>query len=897
LPECVTDILGRMSSKKFEKVQGLDLNTLPKSLEFPEVEKRWLDTWEKQKTYSFNEESNAPVFAIDTPPPTVSGSLHVGHIFSYTQTDILARYQRMLGKNVFYPMGWDDNGLPTERRVQNFFHIRCEANQPYEKGLDLPPILSVMTDKEIQEKKVPQRNLSRKNFIEHCHKLTVEDEKLFKKLWSHIGLSVDWNLEYATIDDHSRKIAQLSFLDLFEKKEMYQVEAPTIWDTDFQTAVAQAELEDRELPGAFHDIKFEVEGGGEFVIATTRPELLAACVGITAHPDDERFKGLFGKFAITPLFGVRVPIFPSEIVNPEKGTGILMVCTFGDQTDVIWWREQKLPMRQIIGRDGRLQMIEFGKENFPSTQVALANENYAKIVGKNTKQAQKLTVEMLQAAGVLVNPPKPIQHAVKFYEKGDRPVEILTTRQWFVKLVDKKEKMIEFGSKIKWHPEYMEARFKNWTENLSIDWCVSRQRFFGVSIPVWYPLDAHGRIVHDQPIVPKREQLPIDPMSDVPVGFTESQRNQPNGFVGESDVFDTWFTSSLTPQLGSHWELNPKRHNKIFPMDVRPQSHEIIRTWAFYTIAKAMLHEQKIPWKHIVISGWVLDPDRKKMSKSKGNVVTPSQFLDEFGADSVRYWSGLARYGVDTAFDPTIMKIGRRLAMKIFNAGKFVLSNSADEGAITEPLDLAFLTKLKKQAEEAAKSFENYEPAQALMETEKFFWSHFTDSYLELVKSRTWGEKTSEQDRKVKASAVHALRLGLKTFLKLFAPFLPFTTEEVWHMAFAAESKSNSIHLMKYPSAADFEGVPAGDPEVFDAAMAAQSAINQQKTLSKVSIARGITLIRVKANGDSIKALTPALQDVCGATKIEKFESVSDSSLEKNVFQVEHIEYGPDLKA
>jgi len=897
------------SHKKFEKVQGLDLTTLPKGLEFAEIEKRLHETWEKEKIYAYDEQSTAPVYAIDTPPPTVSGSLHVGHIFSYTQTDVIARYQRMQGKNVFYPMGWDDNGLPTERRVQNFFHIRCDANLPYEPGLNLPPILSVMTDKQIQEKKLPQRDLSRKNFIEHCMRLTVEDEKLFKKLWSHIGLSVDWNLEYATIDNRSRSIAQLSFLDLYEKKEMYQVEAPTIWDTDFQTAVAQAELEDREIAGAFHDIQFVVEGslGGEagqigeassFTIATTRPELLAACVGVTFHPDDERYRHLKGKNAITPLYGVKVPIFASEMVQPDKGTGILMVCTFGDQTDVQWWREQKLPLRQIIGRDGRLQKIEYGTESFPSTDPALANENYAKIAGRNVKQAQKLTVEMLQAAGVLVNPPKPIQHAVKFYEKGDRPVEILTTRQWFVKLVDKKDKLIEYGAKVKWHPEFMYARYKNWTENLSIDWCVSRQRFFGVSIPVWYPLDGNGRIQHENPILPSREQLmknAIDPMSDVPSGYTESQRNQPNGFAGEPDVFDTWFTSSLTPQLGSHWVLDPNRHKKLFPMDLRPQAHEIIRTWAFYTIAKAMLHEQTIPWKNIAISGWILDPDRKKMSKSKGNVVTPSQYLDEFGADAVRYWASLARFGVDTAFDPNVIKIGRRLAMKLFNAGKFVLSNSAEAGEVTEALDLAFLAKLKKIAEDSVKAFESYEPAQALMETEKFFWSHFTDSYLELVKTRTWGEKTSEQEQKVKASAVHALRLGLKTFLKLFAPFLPYTTDEVWHMAFTAES--SSVHRAKFPSVSDFEGIPAGDPAVFDAAMAAQGAINQQKTLSKVSIARAITQLKLKANPDSIKALTPALLDVCGASKVEKIETVSDSTLEKNVFVVEHIEYGPDLKA
>ena len=887
------------AGKTFKKVEGLDLNTLPKGLEFPQVEAALQARWETEGTYRFEEKGSRPVFAVDTPPPTVSGSLHVGHIFSYTQTDILARYQRMKGKNVFYPMGWDDNGLPTERRVQNFFHIRCEANEPYVPGLDLPPVLSTMTEKELEAKKLPQRNLSRKNFIEHCHKLTKEDEKLFRKLWSHIGLSVDWNLEYATIDDHSRKIAQLSFLDLHQKNEMYQVEAPTLWDTDFQTAVAQAELEDREIPGAFHDVEFEVEGGGSFVIATTRPELLPACVGIATHPSDERYRKWVGKHAVSPLFKVRVPVFTSELVNPEKGTGILMVCTFGDQTDVQWWREQKLPLRQIIGRDGRLQPVSFGSadspSHFPSLDPAAANENYSKIQGKTVKQAQKLVVELLQASGALKNPPKPIQHAVKFYEKGDRPVEILTTRQWFVKLVDKKEKLIEFGSKVEWHPSFMYSRFKNWTENLGIDWCVSRQRFFGVSIPVWYRLDEKGAVDYSTPLIAAKEQLPVDPMTDVPHGFTGEQRGKPGGFIGESDVFDTWFTSSLTPQLGSHWELNPGRHRSLFPMDVRPQSHEIIRTWAFYTIAKAMLHESKIPWKHILISGWVLDPDRKKMSKSKGNVVTPSQFIDEYGADAVRYWAGLARYGVDTAFDPGIMKIGRRLAMKLFNAGKFVLSQGAIEGEVTEALDLAFLEKLKAKVEEAGRAFETYEPAQALMETEKFFWTHFTDSYLELVKGRVWGEKTAPEELRQKASAVHALRFGLKTLLKLFAPFLPYTAEEVWSYGFREESPT--IHHAMFPCAADFAGFRQGNPATFDAAMAAQGAINQQKTISKVSIARPVTVVELLANPASIEALIPAQKDVMAASKVEKIEWTRDASLAANEFKVGRIEYGPDPKA
>ncbi len=881
---------------KFNAVTGKDLQTLPKTLEFAEMEARLSAQWAKEKLYEFDENSPKEVFAIDTPPPTVSGSLHVGHIFSYTQTDIQARYQRMKGKNVFYPMGWDDNGLPTERRVQNYFHIRCEATAPYEPELNLPPILSVMSDKELQEKKIPQKNLSRKNFIEHCHKLTVEDEKVFKQIMTRMGWSVDWRMEYATIDDHSRKIAQLSFLDLHQKQELYQVEAPTLWDTDFQTAVAQAELEDREIPGAFHDIRFEVEGGGSFVIATTRPELLAACVGITAHPDDVRYQKWIGKYAVSPIFGVRVPIFASELVNPEKGTGILMVCTFGDQTDVLWWREQKLPLRQIVGRDGRMQAIVFDATgSFPSIQPDAANQAYAALQGKTIKQAQKIMVEQLLAAAVLVNPPKPISHAVKFYEKGDRPVEILTTRQWFVRLLDKKEKLIEYGKKIKWHPEFMEARYRNWTENLGIDWCISRQRFFGVSIPVWYRIDAQGRIQHDQPIVAGKELLPVDPMSDVPPGYVESQRGKPNGFIGESDVFDTWFTSSLTPQLASHWELNPARHKKLFPMTMRPQAHEIIRTWAFYTIAKSYLHEVSIPWKNIAISGWVLDPDRKKMSKSKGNVVTPAQFIEEQGADAVRYWTGLARYGVDTAFDPNIMKIGRRLVTKIFNASKFVLQNSAAAGEITEPLDLAFLAKLKHLAVQADRHFEQFESAQALQETEKFFWSHFTDSYLELVKGRTWtapGAGLTSEQEKAKSSAVFATRFALKEFLKLFAPFVPYTTDEVWRWAFQEEAVS--VHSTAFPTAADFEGIPDGNPEAFDVAMAVQAAINQQKTLAKVSIARPIVKLKIKAHPESLKWFELVQKDVFAATKTEKADCNANESLERLQVEVSDVEYGPD---
>ena len=863
-------------------------DSFPKSLDFKELELRIGTRWMNEKTFLYQENSTAPSFAIDTPPPTVSGSLHVGHIFSYTQTDIVARYHRMKGENVFYPLGWDDNGLPTERLVQNYFHIRCEASIPYEAGLQLPPILETMPEKELAEKKIPQRNLSRKNFIEHCHRLTVEDEKRFKELFSRVGLSVDWSLEYSTIDDRSRRLAQLSFLDLFEKKLLNQVEAPTLWDTDFQTAVAQAELEDRELPGAFHEIEFRVDGvsadaGGSFVIATTRPELLAACVGVATHPADERYRHLIGKQAVCPIFGLKVPIFGSDVVQKDKGTGILMVCTFGDQTDVQWWREQKLALRPVIGRDGRMAPIGFEK----SVDQAAAETAYALIQGKTVKQAQKIMVEELQKQGFLKSAPKPITHAVKFYEKGDRPVEILTTRQWFVKLVDKKDQLIDMGEKIKWHPEFMKSRFKNWTENLSIDWCISRQRFFGVSIPVWYPILQSGVIDYEHPIVPTREMLPIDPVFHCPPGFTESQRGKPGGFLGEVDVFDTWFTSSITPQLGTHWDMNPARHEKLFPMSIRPQSHEIIRTWAFYTIAKAMLHENKIPWKDILISGWILDPDRKKMSKSKGNVVTPMQFIEEHGADAVRYWSGLARYGVDTAFDPGVMKIGRRLVTKIFNASKFVLSNSLnikpDLSRVTNPLDLAFLQKLQAVAMQAKQQFEAYEPAGALQEAERFFWSHFTDTYIELAKGRA---QAGEE------SATQALHFGLNVLLRLFAPFLPYITEEVWSWAYQAKSKS--IHLARYPDVSDFSQCGAGKPLLFDTAVSALTAINGQKTLDKVSIARPVVQVTLKARAATFALLEEVARDVWAATKTQKMIPEMNETLEEGVIQVVTIEYGPE---
>ncbi|MCZ6623677.1 MAG: valine--tRNA ligase [Deltaproteobacteria bacterium] len=869
-------------------IKSIDAAKLPKHFDSKEAEERWDRRWETLGIYHYDaKRARDETFIVDTPPPTVSGSLHVGHVFSYTHTDVIVRYQRMRGKNIFYPMGWDDNGLPTERRVQNYYHVRCEPNVSYNPDLALDPATA-------RRRREPPLKVSRPNFIELCHVLTREDEKAFMRLWRRIGLSVAWSEQYATIDDQCRRLAQLSFIDLFEKNQVYSVEAPTMWDVDFHTAVAQAETEDRQVDSAFHNLKFGVEGSDRsFVISTTRPELLAACVGITAHPGDDRYKDLFGKNAVTPLFRVPVPIYPSELADPEKGTGILMVCTFGDATDVLWWREHKLRLRQIVGRDGRLIPVTFGAVGRESLDPNSGNRYYRELAGKTITDARKRIVDLLRdpagaAAGTdspLQGEPRPISHSVKFFEKGDKPLEFVTTRQWFVKLMDKKEQLLAMGSRIQWHPEFMEVRFRNWTENLQFDWCISRQRYFGVPFPVWYPLDPEGRRHHSRPIVAGRDSLPIDPMTVCPPGYGEEQRGKPGGFVGESDVFDTWFTSSLTPQIGSHWVLNEERHRKLFPMDIRPQSHEIIRTWAFYTIAKAMLHEESIPWKHIVISGWVLDPDRKKMSKSKGNVITPIHLLDEYTADGVRYWAASARLGTDTTFDEKVLKVGRRLVTKIFNAGKFVLSQTGEVRTITQELDRAFIAKLHELVLDTTRAFERFDYAGALQQTERFFWTHFTDTYLELAKFRARGETGDAPE--ARGSAVAALRLGLRLLLRLFAPVLPYITEEVWSWSTMKESAHTSIHTSPWPNEADFDGIELPhDILSFDAAVSALGALHKCKTDAGLSVGHEIQNALLAGNANSIDRLSTVVGDVMAAARCRDYRLEQKVDLEPGCFEV-----------
>jgi valyl-tRNA synthetase len=870
-----------MNGRPVSTGRTVDPATLPRHFDSAGAEKRWDEAWQKWGVYQYDPgQPRSRTFVVDTPPPTASGSLHPGHMFSYTHTDILVRYQRMRGMNVFYPMGWDDNGLPTERRVQNYYHVRCDPTASYEPGLELAEATA-------KQRKKPPRQVSRANFIELCQLVTAEDEKGYTELWKRLGISVDWGLEYQTIDDHCRRVAQLSFLDLFEKDRVFTSDAPTMWDVDFQCAIAQAEAEDRESPGAFHDLEFGVENSERsFLISTTRPELLPACVGVTAHPDDERYADLFGKRAITPLFRAPVPVFPSELADPEKGTGILMVCTFGDATDVQWWRDEGLDLRQLVQRDGCLADVNFGEDGHESLDPDAANRFFAEISGKSVSAARRIIVDLLRqpeasACGTdppLHGEPRPIEHTVKYYEKGERPLEYVPTRQWFVRLLDLKPELLSKGSEILWHPGHMEKRFSDWTENLAYDWCISRQRYFGVPIPVWYPLDGEGRRDHAHPLVATAEQLPVDPVQDCPPGYEEAARDVPDGFTADPDIFDTWFTSSMTPQIASHWGTDADRHARLFPADVRPQAHDIIRTWAFYTIAKALLHEDSVPWRHATISGWILDPDRKKMSKSKGNVVTPIPLIERFTADGVRYWAGNARLGVDTAMDDKVYKVGKRLVTKIFNASKFVLSQQAEVRPVTAELDRAFVSELRRLV---------------LMATESFFWSRFTDTYVELAKARA----RDESDPEAQGSAVAALRMGLDTLLRLFAPFLPYITEEVWSWVFAEEAEQKSIHRAPWPTAEDFADVTAPDDETsLETAVAALAAINKAKADAEVSLGRDVESLELAATPETLVRLAPVARDVLAAARCAEHGFTPQQDLEPGVFRVEQVRFAPRVE-
>ena len=820
------------------------------------LEEKWARRWQEEGTYAFDRsKERADVYAIDTPPPTVSGELHMGHVFSYTHTDTVARFQRMRGKTVFYPMGWDDNGLPTERRVQNVHGVRCDPSLPYDPDWQ-PPVKAA---------KQPI-SVSRRNFVELCSQMTVEDEKVFEALWRQLGLSVDWNMTYTTIGRRSQAVSQRAFLRNLARGEAYAAEAPTLWDIGFHTAVAQAELEDRERPGAYHKLRFQGPDG-PVEVDTTRPELLPACVALVFHPGDERYQHLLGRTVRTPFFGVEVPVYEHPLAAIDKGTGIAMVCTFGDLNDVTWWRDLNLTTRVVLGRDGRF---------LPDAPKDVPVAAYQELAGLTVNGARREIVRLLRETQDLIGEPTPVMHPVKFYERGESPLEIVTSRQWFIRNGGRepelRERMLARGAELRWIPEHMKHRYDHWVNGLTGDWLVSRQRFFGVPFPIWYRLDDAGEPDYDQLLIPDESALPVDPSSECPPGFDESQRDVPGGFTADPDVMDTWATSSLTPQIVSGWEDDEDLFRRVFPMDLRPQGQEIIRTWLFSTVLRADLESGVLPWQTAILSGWILDPDRKKMSKSKGNVVTPMDLLVQSGSDAVRYWAASGRPGADLAFDPAQIKVGRRLATKILNASKFALGLGAADALrlpVTEPLDRAMLARLTDVITDATEAFERYDHTDALQGTETFFWT-FCDDYIELVKERAYAEGPAGD------SARAALATGLSALLRLFAPFVPYVTEEVWSWW-----RYGSVHQATWPTKYELTRVaPDGDADLLDLAGDALRQVRRAKSDRKLSMKADVPLAEALGPAALLERLALIEGDLKAAGRIGKLDKLPDRTPE-----------------
>ncbi|MBN1261708.1 MAG: valine--tRNA ligase [Anaerolineae bacterium] len=769
-------------------------------------EPRWEQFWQENGVYHFEKGSEAPVYSIDTPPPTVSGHLHLGHVYSYSHVDFIARFWRMRGYNVFYPMGFDDNGLPTDRLVERWEGIRA-------------------TD------------VGRAAFIERCIAVSEREEVHYRDLWTRLGLSIDWRYGYRTIDARSRRLAQWSFIDLYRKGLLYRKEAPAIWCPECGISIAQADLEDLERESVFHTVAFTTDTGGVLEIATTRPELLPACVAVFVHPEDDRYRGLVGQKVRAPLFRQWAPVLADPGVDPQKGTGAVMCCTFGDTADVAWWHTHELPLRIAIDRSGRL--------------TRLAGE----FAGLSVTDARREIVAALQEAGLHLGE-RPVAQSVRIHERCDTPVEYVVAPQWFIKVLEFKDDFLAAGAQVHWRPAHMENRFREWVENLNWDWCISRQRYFGVTFPVWYCASCGAVMLADE------EALPVDPTTRSPArpcacGSTE--------FYPEMDTLDTWATSSLTPQIVGQMFDDPELYAQVFPFSLRPQAHEIIRTWAFYTIVKSHHHFASLPWTDAAISGWGLAPEGAgKISKSRGGgPAAPLEMIEKYSADAVRYWTSSTGFGKDALISEEKIQMGAKLVTKLWNVARFAERflggyEPPDTAPALSAADGWILSKIQGLIARVTAAFEAYDYASARHDVDDFFWHTLADNYLEMAKLRLYAGDPGAR------FTLHAV---VWVVLKLFAPFFPHVTEEIYQALYAEWEGAISIHRAAWP---EVSGPAAGpETEAFgEALVAIAGAVRRFKSEQALALGAEIEQLAVVSGDVDFNArIASAVEDLKSITR------------------------------
>ncbi len=800
---------------------------LPKRYDPKVSEAKWQKYWEEKKVFEYNPDEARETYAIDTPPPTVSGKMHMGHAFSYAQQDIVARYHRMMGKNVFFPFGTDDNGLATAILVE-------------------------------KTKKILSRKYSREEFVKICNDFIKENKPAFVQDWRQIGMSADFTKSYSTISEHCQITSQASFIDLYKKGRVFQQEAPVAWCVKCQTAIAQAEFESVDKNSHFNDIKF-MSGDKELIISTTRPELLPACVALFYHPGDERYQELEDKYAVVPVFGQKVPILSDESVDKEKGTGLMMVCTFGDKEDVEKWHKHDLQLRVVFEK--------FGKMN------SLAGE----FEGMKIVEARKAILEKLKELGALVGQ-KEISHAVNVHERCKTPLEFLKTKQWYIKVLDKKQELLDAGNKIKWYPKHMKVRYDHWVQNLNWDWCISRQRHFGIPIPVWVDKKTGGVVL------PAMDELPVDPTVDKPKNYTGNVDN----LVGEVDVLDTWQTSSITPEIARNW-VHQGEYNVSYvdePMALRPQAHDIIRTWLFYTIVKSWYHFGRVPWNDVVISGHAQDPHGKKMSKSLGNIVEPQKMIEKFSADALRYWAAGSKLGDDLPFQEKDLLTGQKTVNKLWNASKFSIMHLEDysDGEVVEMFDKWLISKLHRTINVATEVFEKYEYSKAKAETDAFFWKIFCDQYLEIVKDRLYNPDARGVEKRTSGQvALYAAVLGV---LKLMAPVMPHITEEIYQLYFAGKEGHVSIHSGGWPTF-DPALVDETAEKAGDVGVEIINVVRKWKSEQNVSLKEEISKLVLKSSDADFAAVVSSIEgDLKAVLNAKEIFFEGETSLETAQFGI-----------